>query len=117
MINMSDKPTHDLYVLFRDGDDEELLKVGTISQGEDGIGTFHIRWIPTSGWRNRGFVVPHGAPPPDLPAKRPADQQRAKPPAQRRSAQPLPENREQPFEPLPGEEEPQGLFTGGDQTS
>jgi hypothetical protein len=94
MADEPDKPTHDLYALFRDGDDEELTKAGTLCLGEDGTGSLHIRWIPTSGWRNRAFIVPHGAAPPQLAPDRTSEGPSADP------AQKEP----RPSVPLPGED-------------
>ena len=77
MAAAPDRPTHDVYALYRDGEDEECGKIGTVSLNEDGTGSFHLKWVPTSGWRNRGWLVPVGSAPPDIPKPQP---KRAAPP-------------------------------------
>ena len=102
-------PTHMAYAVHRSPQrPPEWVTLGPITRLENGHIMGRFTSIPTSAWGHEWLAVPIGEEPPPLsaepPAKKPARQSRHEP--GKRAPEP---------EPLPGEDdEPRGMFSGGD---
>jgi len=106
------RPTHMAYAVYRSPHyPPDWVTLGPITTLDNGHIMGRFTSTPTSAWGHEWLAVPIGETPPplsrELPPKRPKQQSR---PA---TAEPMQES-----QPLPGEEdEPQGFFSGGNETS
>lgn len=107
-------PTHNAFTISRpQNHPPEWVRLGPVTMMKNGHGTGYFTATATSHWGWEFLIIPIGEEPPPITAEPlPKRPHRPSPPA---SATPSRQS-----QPLPGEEdddEPQGLFGGGDEPS
>ena len=113
------QPTHIAWAINdTPGYDPEWIRCGPVTLLPDGTIMGRFTGLPASSWGWKWYAFAIGTEPPPLPPKRQpikAALQSASSPAEATS-QPAPPHKS---EPLPGEEdeEPQGFFTGGEESA
>jgi hypothetical protein len=99
------------WALWRDDEEQEYILIGRTRFDASGRGQTKFQATPTSAWQWRCVTLPEGERPPALLPLRPRQTQQQQPAEATSQTEPARQS-----EPLPGEddEEPQGLFAGGE---